>query len=170
MRVRLSFSGCIDHAWLEFSGSGLAAGLSRCLLVLLTLMFLANPARPQSKADEPSKLNIEDLMNIAVTSVSKKEQKMSQVATAIFVISEEDISRSVATNVPDLLRMDPGLDVGQIDASAWAISARGFNLQFADKLPVLMDGRAVHTPLFGRVNWDTLDVPFEDIGRTEVIP
>ena len=137
--------------------------------MLLTMAFLATPARPQDKSQDLSKLSLDDLMNIQVTSVSKKEQKMSKVA-AVFVITEEDIRRSGATNVPDMLRMVPGLDVGQTDASAWAISARGFNLQFADKLPVLMDGRAVHTPLFGRVNWDTLDVPFEDIGRTEVIP
>jgi iron complex outermembrane receptor protein len=108
-------------------------------------------------------------MNTKVTSVSKKEQKMSQVAAAIFVISQEDISRSGATNIPDLLRMVPGLDVAQIDANTWAISARGFNHQFSDTLLVLIDGRAVYSPLFAGVNWDTQDVPLEDIARIEVI-
>ena len=108
-------------------------------------------------------------MNIKVTSVSKKEQKLSQVAAAVFVISAEDIRRSGATNIPDLLRMVPGLDVAQISANTWAISARGFNLQFANKLLVLIDGRAVYTPLFGGVDWDTQDVPLEDIERIEVI-
>src|SRR4029077_10645565 len=70
---------------------------------------------------------------------------------------------------PDLLRMVPGLDVAQINANTWAITARGFNLQFANKLLVLIDGRAVYSPLFGGVNWDVQDVPLEDIDRIEVI-
>ena len=108
-------------------------------------------------------------MNIQVTSASKKEQKLSQVPSAIFVITQEDIRRSGAMSIPDLLRMVPGLDVAQINANTWAISARGFNLQFANKLLVLVDGRAVYTPLFGGVYWETLDVPLEDIERIEVI-
>lgn len=108
-------------------------------------------------------------MNMEVTSVSKKEQKLSQVAAAIFVITQEDIRSSGALNIPDLLRMVPGLQVAQINANTWAISARGFNLQFATKLLVLIGGRAVYTPLFGGVNWDTLDVPLEDVERIEVI-
>ncbi len=108
-------------------------------------------------------------MDMEVTSASKKEQKLSQVAAAIFVITQEDIRSSGALNIPDLLRMVPGLDVAQINASTWAISARGFNLQFANKLLVLIDGRAVYTPLTGGVNWDTQDVPLEDIDRIEVI-
>ena len=108
-------------------------------------------------------------MNMEVTSVSKKEQKLSQVAAAIFVITAEDIRHSGAMNIPDLLRMVPGLNVAQINSNTWAISARGFNFQFASKLLVLIDGRAVYTPLFGGVNWDTQDVPLEDIERIEVI-
>ncbi|HEV2521222.1 MAG TPA: TonB-dependent receptor plug domain-containing protein [Candidatus Acidoferrales bacterium] len=108
-------------------------------------------------------------MNIQVTSVSKKAQKVSQVAAAIFVITQEDIRQSGAADIPDLLRMVPGLDVSQINANSWAISARGFNGQFSNKLLVLIDGRAVYTPLLGGVNWDTQDVPLEDIDRIEVI-
>ena len=108
-------------------------------------------------------------MNVQVTSASKKEQKFSQVAAAIFVITQEDVQRSGATNIPDLLRMIPGLEVAQIDGNTWAISARGFNLQFGKKLLVLIDGRAVYTPLFGGVDWDVQDVPLEDIERIEVI-
>lgn len=108
-------------------------------------------------------------MNVEVTSVSKKEQKLSEVPAALFVITQEDIRHSGATSIPDLLRMVPGMDVAQINASTWAISARGFNLQFSNKLLVLIDGRAVYTPLFGGVYWDTQDVPLEDIQRIEVI-
>jgi iron complex outermembrane receptor protein len=138
---------------------------------VLVGLLLAVPAWPQNspKPADLSGKSIEDLMNIEVTSASKKAQKLSQVAAAIFVITQEDIRRSGATNIPDLLRMVPGLDVAQMNANTWAISARGFNLQFADKLLVLIDGRAVYTPLFGGVYWDAQDVPPEDIDRIEVI-
>ena len=116
-----------------------------------------------------SQISIEDLMNIKVTSVSKTEQKMSRAAAAIFVITQEDIHHSGATNIPDLLRMVPGLDVSQINANAWSVSSRGFNQQFTNKLLVLIDGRAVYSPLLGGVNWDTQDVPLDDIDRIEVI-
>jgi iron complex outermembrane receptor protein len=84
-------------------------------------------------------------MNIEVTSVSKKEQKLSHTASAAFVITTEDIRRSGATNIPDLLRMVPGLDVAQINGSTWAVSARGSNAQFSNKLLVMVDGRSVYT-------------------------
>jgi len=139
-------------------------------------MVLAATARvPRSIAQESSAsrdlgdLSIEELMNESVTSVSKREQKLSQAAAALFVINQEDIRRSGALNIPDLLRMVPGLDVAQINSNTWAISARGFNHQFSDKLLVLIDGRAVYTPTVGGVNWDTQDVPLEDIERIEVI-
>jgi iron complex outermembrane receptor protein len=123
----------------------------------------------QSSPNDLTQVSIENLMNMEVTSVSKKEQKLSQVAAAIFVIAQEDIRHSGATNIPELLRTVPGMNVAQINSNTWAISARGFNLQFASKLLVLIDGRAVYTPLFGGVNWDTQEVPLEDIERIEVI-
>jgi iron complex outermembrane receptor protein len=116
-----------------------------------------------------TQVSIENLMNMEVTSASKKEQKLSRVAAAIYVITQEDIRRSGATNIPDVLRMVPGLDVAQINANTWAISARGFNEQFSTKLLVMIDGRSVYTPTFGGVYWDTIDVPLEDIERIEVV-
>ena len=83
-----------------------------------------------------------------VTSVSKKEQKLSRTAAAIFLITQEDIRRSGATNIPDLLRMVPGMDVAQINGSTWAIGSRGFNQQYANKLLVMVDGRSVYSPTF----------------------
>jgi len=129
----------------------------------------AAPHTSPPPQNDLTQVSIENLMNMEVTSASKKEQKLSQVAAAVFVITQEDIRSSGALNIPDLLRMVPGLDVAQINANTWAISSRGFNLQFANKLLVLIDGRAVYTPLFGGVNWDTQDVPLEDIERIEVI-
>lgn len=146
------------------------------VVVGATLLAGASLAQsPPAQSPQPagprdlSSVSLEDLMNIEVTSVSKKAEKISQAAAAIFVITQEDIRRSGATNIPDLLRMVPGLDVSQINASDWAVSARGFNQQFSNKLLVLIDGRAVYTPLLGGVNWDTQDVPLEDIERIEVI-
>ena len=96
-----------------------------CELVLFAFMLLA--AHAQSAQTDLTTLQIEDLMNVDVTSASKKEQKISRVPATIFVITQEDIFRSGATNIPDLLRMVPGLEVAQINTSTWAISARVFN-------------------------------------------
>src|SRR5260370_16404692 len=108
-------------------------------------------------------------MDMEVTSVSKREQKLSQVAAAIFVITQEDIRHSGATNIPDLLRMVPGLNVAQINSNNWAISARGFNFQFARKLLVLIVGRAVLQPLFVGWNWYTQAIHLMYIVRFEEI-
>jgi iron complex outermembrane receptor protein len=108
-------------------------------------------------------------MNTQVTSVSKKEQSLSRTASAIFVITADAIRRSGATNIPDLLRMVPGVDVAQIDANTWAVSIRGLNGRFSNELLVLVDGHNVYTPTFGGVFWDVLDLPLEDIARIEVI-
>jgi iron complex outermembrane receptor protein len=89
--------------------------------------------------------------------------------TAVFVISQDEIRRSGAASLPDVLRMVPGVDVAQIDANAWAITIRGFNERYSSKLLVLVDGRSVYLPSFSGVYWDQLDLPLEDIERIEVI-
>jgi iron complex outermembrane receptor protein len=160
--IRLSMKPCDNK---QFCAAGRSISQrSWCLLAVLFSM----PAWPQSDRDL-GRLSIEDLMNIQVTSVSKKEQKISQAAAAIFVITPADITRSGATTIPDLLRMVPGLEVAQINSNTWAITARGFNHELADKLLVMIDGRSVYTMTFGGVNWETQDVPLEDIARIEVI-
>src|ERR1700683_1121584 len=141
----------------------------RVLLCLLILAFLAIPAWPQQNSTDLTTKSLEDLMNVEVTSVSKSEQTLSRTASAIFVITAEDIARSGATNIPDLLRMVPGMDVAQINANTWAVSARGFNGEFSNKLLVMVDGRTVYVPTFGGVFWDVLDIPLDDIERIEVI-
>jgi iron complex outermembrane recepter protein len=114
-------------------------------------------------------ISLEDLMNIRVTSVSKKEQKLAKTGAAVFVITQEDIHRSGATNIPDLLRMAPGVDVARLNANRWAISIRGFNGIFANKALVLIDGRTVYLDSSSNVFWDQQDVPLEDIDHIEVI-
>src|SRR6476620_7492678 len=111
-------------------------------------------AGPKQVSRDLSEISLEDLMNVEVTSASKKEQKLSQTAAAIHVITQEDIRRSGLTSIPELLRMVPGLHVARIDSNKWAISARGFNSRFANKMLVLIDGRSVYTPLFSGVFWD----------------
>jgi iron complex outermembrane receptor protein len=123
----------------------------------------------QSAAPDLADASLEDLMNIQVTSVSRKEQSLSKVGAAVFVITQEDIRRSGATNIPDLLRLAPGVDVARIDANQWAISIRGFNDQYANKVLVLIDGRSVYNITFSGVYWDMQDVPLEDIERIEII-
>lgn len=113
--------------------------------------------------------SIEELLNVTVTSVSKKAQTLNNAPAAIFVITSNDIKRSGVTSIPEALRLAPGLDVARIDANKWAISSRGFNGLFANKLLVLIDGCKIYTRSFSRVYWDNQDVMLEDIDRIEVI-
>lgn len=114
-------------------------------------------------------LSLEQLINIQVTSVSKEETDLFTAPAAIYVITPEDIRRSGMTSIPELLRMVPGLNVAQIDANHWAISSRGFNDQYANKLLVLIDGRSVYTPASAGVFWNVQNVPLDNIDRIEVI-
>jgi iron complex outermembrane receptor protein len=169
MRPRNGFIECVSRISRSSANREVRWLVGRCCFSLLLTMSLTVPAWPQQKPADLTGRSIEDLMNIEVTSVSKKEEKLSRAAAAIFVITQEDIRRTSATNIPDLLRMVPGMDVGQINGSTWAIGSRGFNAQFSNKLLVMIDGRIVYTPYFAGVYWDTLDVPLEDIARIEVI-
>lgn len=114
-------------------------------------------------------LSVKDLMQMEVSSASRKAQMLSDTAAAAFIISQDDIRRSGATSIPEALRLAPGVEVAQIGPSSWAITARGFNGKYANKLLVLMDGRSVYTPLFSGVFWDLQDTMMEDIERIEVI-
>ena len=108
-------------------------------------------------------------MPVTVTSVSKRPETRHQAASAVYVINQEDIRRSAASSIPELLRMVPGLEVARIDGSRWAITSRGGNHEFANKLLVMVDGRSVYSPIFGGVYWDAQTLPLRDIDRIEVI-
>ena len=114
-------------------------------------------------------LSLEDLVKTEVTSVSRKSQSLSDVAAAAFVITSDDIRRSGAQALPDVLRMAPGIEVAQIDNGRYAVSARGFNGRFANKLQVLVDGRSIYHPVFSGVTWELDPIPLEDIERIEII-
>jgi len=142
----------------------------RMLTLVLSAMLLTTCVRADAGQDvDITKLSVEDLMNMQVTSVSKRTQKVADAPAAVFVITQDDIQRSGARSIPELLRMVPGLEVARIDENKWAIGSRGFNGRFDDKLLVLIDGRSVYTPLFSGVYWDVEDVMLEDVERIEVI-
>lgn len=134
-----------------------------------TMALAANQVPTPDPAEQLTELPLEQLMAIEVTSVARQAQPLAQAAAAVFVLSEEDIRRSGVTTIPEALRMVPGLQVARIDAHRWAISSRGFNSEFANKLLVLIDGRSVYTPLYSGVFWDMQDTVLEDIDRIEVI-
>lgn len=147
----------------------------RCLPVLMcTALLLSGNANAQGQyadlsPDELKSLSLEELMNLEVTSVSRRVEKLSEVASAIQVITQEDIRRSGATSLPEALRLAGNIQIGQKNSHDWAISARGFNTDLANKLLVMIDGRTVYTPLFSGVFWDRQDYLLEDIERIEVI-
>src|ERR1700719_3273349 len=127
-----------------------------CLLTCVLLAPVGGRAFAGAQIDTPiagdlKHLSIEDLMNLEVTSVAKGPQRLLQAAASIQVITAEDIRRAGATNIPQALRLADNLVVAQRTAHDWAISARGFNANLANKLLVLIDGRAVYTPLYGGV-------------------
>src|SRR5450631_2210717 len=136
------------------------------LWIAITIPFSGAQTNPPV---DVSQFSLDTLADSEITSVSKKEEPLFQAAAAVFVITQEDIRRSGVTSIPVALRLAPGIDVAQIDANKWAITARGFNERFSDKLLVLIDGRAVYTPLSSGVYWDIQDTMLEDIDRIEVI-
>ena len=139
------------------------------LAVLGTHCFAGEKEPAASPTPDLTKLSLEELANYPITSVSKHEEKLSEAPAAIYVVTQEDIRRSGLTTIPELLRLVPGLDVARINGNQWAISSRGFNDRYANKLLVLVDGRAVYTPSFGGVFWNAQDVVLEDVDRIEVI-
>src|SRR5882762_5552455 len=140
------------------------------LATFLSALLAGNAmAQNQKTVPDVTAMSMEDLMNMQVTSVSKRTQKVADAAAAIFVTTQEDIRRSGATTLPEALRLVPGLQVARIDENKWAIGSRGFNGRFDNKLLVLIDGRSVYTPLFSGVYWNVQDVMLEDVDRIEVI-
>lgn len=149
--------------------------------VVVFAAFIIQPFNSIAQAGDrlsPSvlkKLSVEDLMNIEVTSVSKSPEKLTEVASAIQVLTGEDIQRSASNRLPEALRLASNLQVAQSNSHDWAVTARGFNgaplsnNTLANKLLVMIDGRSVYTPMFGGVFWDVQNVLLEDVDRVEVV-
>jgi iron complex outermembrane receptor protein len=144
------------------------------LALFLIAGCLTNPLRSQSSGgDSPigalKQLSVEQLMDIEVTSVSKEPEKLLDAASAIQVITNDDIETAGASSIPEALRLADNLEVAQENSHDWAISARGFDANLANKLLVLIDGRAVYSPLYGGVEWNVQDYLMADVDRIEVI-
>jgi len=151
--VKLRLAG---RAWARMLAMGLTAPLWAASGATETLTVL-------------KKMSVEELMEIEVTSVSRHPERLLEAASAIQVVTGEDIRRAGATSLPEALRLAGNLDVAQKNAHDWGISARGFNTELANKLLVMVDGRTVYTPLFSGVFWDVQDYLLEDVDRIEVI-
>ena len=147
---------------------------SRLFAVFSTVAVCSAPpvfASPKEDAEVEKllSLSLEELGNVTVTSVSKKSEPENEAAAAVFVITQDDIRRSGAVNIPETLRMVPGLSVAQSGSNNWTVTSRGFNSQFANKLLVLIDGRTIYSPLFSGVIWDSQDIVLADIERIEIV-
>jgi iron complex outermembrane receptor protein len=175
--------GSFVMAAARYSILGVLSGLPWCAAQSLpppreSLAATTDSPDPQRPARDILNMDIEQLaqadvlvpaMDIAVSTVSRQASTVGRSPAAVFVITQEMIRRSGANNIPDLLRMAPGVEVARIDANKWAISIRGANSLYADTLLVQIDGRAVYTQFFSGVFWDNHDVLLEDIERIEVI-
>lgn len=135
------------------------------ILAGLLLGFVSSQVWANSTFD----LSLEELMKIEVTSVSKRPQKLRSIPAAVHVISEDDIRRSGATSIPEVLRLAPGVQVLAVANNRWSISIRGGAREYANKLQVLVDGRSVYSPTFSGVMWEALEVPLENIKQIEII-
>ncbi|MDA0337126.1 MAG: TonB-dependent receptor, partial [bacterium] len=138
-------------------------------LALTIVLSLMRSAPISADGLDLGSLSLEDLMEIEVDLVSRQPERVSDVPAAIAVLTNDDLRRAGVRELPEALRLVPGIHVGRVDANKWAVTTRGFNSLFANKLLVLIDGRSVYTPAFSGVFWDAQDVVMADVERIEVI-
>lgn len=166
------------HELVEILRNILQRPVFAVMLLLMSVFALPQTGFAQEAlipVKELKKMSVEELMSIVVTSVSRTPENLSEVASAIQVVTGYDIERSAAKRLPEALRLAPNLQVAQSGSHDWGISARGFNgspvasSSLANKLLVMIDGRTVYTPLFGGVFWDVQNVMLEDVDLIEVV-
>lgn len=150
------------------------SGWTKLLQWTACIFLAASSVLAETPPSEPElnylkSLSLEELLEVQVTSVSKRSELLFEAPAAVFVITAEDIRRTGARTIPEALRLAPGLEVARIDSAKWAVTARGFNERFTNKLLVLVDGRSAYNPLFSGVYWDIQDTVLADIDRIEVI-
>ena len=127
------------------------------------------PKNEQAQVQELKSLSLADLGNVKVTSVNKEPEDVWQTPAAVYVLTQDDIRRSGAVTLPDLLRTVPGVEVAAIQSNNWAVGIRGFGSQFSRGVLLLIDGRSAYTELFEGVYWDVQDLPLQDIERIEIV-
>src|SRR3984957_11050130 len=149
-----------------------SAILHLALFLSLSLMGSgahAETAGPDQAGNPVKQLSLEQLGNVEVTTATKEPAQVWKTSAAIFVITQEDIQRSGATSIPDVLRLAPGVEVAQIDSSKWSIGIRGFGSRLTRDVLVLIDGRTVYTTLLAGTYWEVQNVLLDDVDRIEVI-
>ena len=144
------------------------------LLVMLMPMVRGDDHPQQGGASQTGTaalkaLSLEELSEIDVTSAGKKEEKLSNVAAALYVITQDEIRRAGVRSIPEALRLATGLEVAMFNNGSWPVSARGFDITSANKIQVFLDGRSLYSPLFGGVFWDMQNTVIENVDRIEVI-
>ncbi len=144
-------------------------GILTAVMVLACAPLAAQEPVRLAQLTELADLSLEQLSQVTITSASRREEKVIEAPASIFVLTAEDIRRSGATTLPEVLRLAPNLQVVRGDSSQYIVTARGNISGSANKMLVLIDGRTVYTPLFGGVFWDAQDVFVEDLARIEVI-
>ncbi|MFZ0744738.1 MAG: TonB-dependent receptor plug domain-containing protein, partial [Terracidiphilus sp.] len=140
-----------------------------CVALLFDIVPLRAIADAPPAQTKLKSLSLEELGNIEVTTVSKEPEEVWHTPAAIYVLTQDDIRRSGATTIPDLLRMVPGIEVGELQSNQWAVGMRGFGSAFSKDVLLLIDGRSTYTPLFEGVYWDVQDVLLEDVERIEIV-
>src|SRR6266550_772601 len=142
--------------------------------LLIAAMLLCSPDAAKAtdsdqNAPRLTELSLEQLGDIEVTTVSKRPEEVWRTAVAVHVITHEDIRRSGATSIPEVLRLAPGVEVARIDAVKWSIGIRGFGSRLSRAVLVVIDGRTVYSPLYAGVYWEVQDTLMEDVDRIEII-
>ncbi len=163
---------CASHVpdrWTALHWSHCPGGWLAFRYIFLATILTALCSPPARAAADLFDRTIEELGELRVTSVSRRSEPMKETASAIYVITAEDIRRSGYNSIPEILRLAPGVEVAREGAHSWTISIRGFNSDLSNKLLVLIDGRSVYSPLYAGVFWDAQDTLLQDIERIEVI-
>lgn len=139
--------------------------------LFFTCFFAFNAFPSESSPNDPEfdEILAQDLSNLTVTSVAKRSQRLKDTAAAVYVITQEELRRAGIYSIPDALRLVPGMQVAKTRSDRWAISSRGFTGELSNKLLVLIDGRAIYTPVFSGVYWGDQSTTINDIDRIEVI-
>src|ERR1700676_3883462 len=177
LELRLVINARKDAAKASAEARGCRATIFTLRVVVLALIVLTGMlnrgfAAPQ---DDPTngaplkQLSLAELGNVQVTTTSKEPEQIWKTSSAIYVLTQEDIRRSGATSIPEVLRLVPGVEVARINSNSWSVAIRGFGSAFSKSVLVLIDGRSVYTPLFAGDYWDVQNVVLEDVERIEVI-
>jgi iron complex outermembrane receptor protein len=158
----------------EAGGRSMMTVVQRAALIILLLAGLVNqsfaaPQEDPANGDPLKQLSLAELGSVEVTTASKEPEKIWKTSAAIFVLTQDDIRRSGAASIPEVLRLVPGVEVARINSSQWSVGIRGFGSSFSKSVLVLIDGRSVYTPFFAGVEWDVQNVLLDDIERIEVI-